>query len=95
MSDREPLDRILSRIDSYRDAMIKMQYDLTAVPATSPDNGGDGEFRKAQLILKYLGAMNFPLLCKSMHRTAGRPRESGPISSLQYPAMIPEGPSGS
>jgi acetylornithine deacetylase or succinyl-diaminopimelate desuccinylase len=40
--------------------MIKMQYDLTAIPAMSPDNGGDGEFDKAQLILKYLGVMNFP-----------------------------------
>ena len=60
MSEREPLDRIMSRIDSYRDAMIKMQYDLTAVPAMSPDNGGDGEFHKAQLILRYLGVMNFP-----------------------------------
>jgi succinyl-diaminopimelate desuccinylase len=40
--------------------MIKMQYDLTAVPAMSPDNGGDGEFHKAQLILQYLRVMNFP-----------------------------------
>ena len=60
MSDITPLDRIVSRIDSYGDAMIKMQYDLTAIPAMSPDNGGDGEFDKAQLILKYLGVMNFP-----------------------------------
>jgi succinyl-diaminopimelate desuccinylase len=60
VSDITPLDRIISRIDSYEDAMIKMQYDLTAIPAMSPDNGGDGEFDKAQLILKYLGAMNFP-----------------------------------
>jgi succinyl-diaminopimelate desuccinylase len=59
VSDITPLDRIVSRIDSYGDAMIKMQYDLTAIPAISPDNGGDGELDKAQLILKYLGVMNF------------------------------------
>jgi succinyl-diaminopimelate desuccinylase len=50
----------MKRIDSYRDAMITMQFDLTAVPAMSPDNGGDGEFNKAHLILKYLSMMNFP-----------------------------------
>jgi succinyl-diaminopimelate desuccinylase len=40
--------------------MITMQFDLTAIPAVSPDNGGDGEFNKAQLILKYLNVMDFP-----------------------------------
>ena len=60
MSDIRPLERIIRRIDSYRDAMISMQFDLTAIPAISPDNGGDGEFNKAQLILKYLSVMNFP-----------------------------------
>jgi succinyl-diaminopimelate desuccinylase len=49
----------MKRIDSYKDAMITMQFGLTAVPAMSPDNGGDGEFDKAQLILKYLSMMNF------------------------------------
>ena len=60
MSDMTPLERIMSRIDSYRDAMVTMQFDLTAIPAMSPDNGGDGEFNKAQLILKDLSLMNFP-----------------------------------
>jgi succinyl-diaminopimelate desuccinylase len=55
-----PFERIIRRIDSYKDAMIKLQVDLTAISALSPDNGGDGEFNKAQFILKYLTAMNFP-----------------------------------
>jgi len=60
VSNMTPVERIIRRIDSYKDTMIKLQVDLTAIPALSPDNGGDGEFNKAQFILKYLTAMNFP-----------------------------------
>ncbi len=60
MNETALLERFTRRIDSYRDAMITMQFQLTAIPALSPDNGGDGEFAKAQLILKYLNIMNFP-----------------------------------
>jgi succinyl-diaminopimelate desuccinylase len=52
-------ERISRRIDAYKNAMIKMQYELTAIPAMSPDNGGDGEFEKAQCILSYLSEMGF------------------------------------
>ena len=55
-----PFETIIRRIDSYKDAMIKLQVDLTAIPAMSPDNGGEGEFNKAQFIFKYLTVMNFP-----------------------------------
>jgi succinyl-diaminopimelate desuccinylase len=55
-----PFERIIKRVDSYEDAMIKLQVDLTAIPAMSPDNDGDGEFNKAQYIRKYLTVMNFP-----------------------------------
>lgn len=37
-----------------------MQYELTAIPAMSPDNGGDGEFEKVQHILSCLREMKFP-----------------------------------
>src|SRR5271157_1390777 len=57
-----PFQRIIQRIDSYKDAMIKLQIDLTAIPAMSPDNGGDGEFNRAQFISKCLIDMNFPNL---------------------------------
>lgn len=60
MSDMTPFETIIRRINSYKDAMIKLQVDLTAIPAMSPDNGGDGEFNKAQFIFKYLTVMNFP-----------------------------------
>ncbi|MGZ3580921.1 MAG: M20 family metallo-hydrolase [Syntrophales bacterium] len=55
-----PFETIIRRIDSYKDAMIKLQIDLTAIPALSPDNGGDGEFNRAQFISKCLTDMNFP-----------------------------------
>lgn len=59
MSDMKPFQRSLRRIDSYEDSMIKLQVNLTAIPAMSRDNGGDGEFNKAQFIFKYLTVMNF------------------------------------
>ncbi|MGZ3647426.1 MAG: M20/M25/M40 family metallo-hydrolase, partial [Syntrophales bacterium] len=40
--------------------MIKLQIALTAIPAMSPDNGGDGEFNRAKFISKCLTDMNFP-----------------------------------
>ncbi|MGZ3593925.1 MAG: M20 family metallo-hydrolase [Syntrophales bacterium] len=55
-----PFETIIRRIDSYKDAMIKLQIDLTAIPAMSPDNGGDGEFNRAKFISKCLTDMNFP-----------------------------------
>jgi succinyl-diaminopimelate desuccinylase len=53
----EKIDR---RIVAYEKAMIKMQYELTAIPAMSPENGGDGESEKAKCILSYLSEMEFP-----------------------------------
>ena len=53
-------ERISRRIDAYENAMIKMQYELTAIPAMSPDNGGDGEFEKVQCILSCLHKLKFP-----------------------------------
>lgn len=60
MIDKEGFDKITRRIDTYVNAMIEMQLALTATPAISPDNGGDGEFEKAKLISSCLKKMNFP-----------------------------------
>ena len=49
------LDKIFKKIDSYRDEMIRLQKDLTAIPAMSPDyEDGEGEMKKAEFILNYL-----------------------------------------
>lgn len=60
MIDSSLFARLAGRIDSYTEAMIEMQCCLTAIPALSPDNGGDGELEKSRLILSYLQRFGFP-----------------------------------
>ena len=60
MIDISAFEKIASRIDTYKDAMIKMQMDLTAIPAMSPDNGGDGEYEKVKYLLSQLRNAKFP-----------------------------------
>jgi succinyl-diaminopimelate desuccinylase len=62
MIDTDKFNRVTRRIDSYREAMIELQIALSAVPAVGPENGGDGEFTKANLLkerLIQLGFKNF------------------------------------
>lgn len=59
MIDQVAFERIRKRIDNYREAMIQMQLGLTAIPALSPDNGGLGEFEKAQFLLSNLRSLGF------------------------------------
>ena len=59
MMDADKFKRITRRIESYRKAMIEMQIALSAVPALGPENGGEGEFLKANLLKKRLSAMGF------------------------------------
>jgi succinyl-diaminopimelate desuccinylase len=46
--------QIKNRIDSFRDAMIDLQIKLCSLPAIAPENGGEGEAKKAQLLLEFL-----------------------------------------
>ncbi len=55
----ELFERIGRRIDGYRRAMIDLQTALTAIPALGPENGGDGEHRKAAFLTEYLGRSGF------------------------------------
>jgi succinyl-diaminopimelate desuccinylase len=57
MTDKTVFNRVLKRIDTYEDDMIEMQMRLTAIPAISPENGGDGEYRKTQYLLSCLRKM--------------------------------------
>jgi succinyl-diaminopimelate desuccinylase len=62
MIDADKFKRITQRIDSYREAMIELQIALSATPAVGPENGGDGELLKANLLkdrLIQLGFKNF------------------------------------
>ena len=53
------LDKINKRIDTFRDEMIDLQIRLCAVPAISPTSGGEGEAKKAELLLDLLKSMGF------------------------------------
>lgn len=46
--------KIAKRIDSYRDQMIDMQIKLCSLPAISPTSGGEGEAKKAEVLLDFL-----------------------------------------
>ena len=59
MIDKGIFARIAKRIDSYEEAMIEMQIALTAIPALSPDNGGDGEDEKSRYIISFLRRLGF------------------------------------
>ena len=48
------LEKIISRIDSFRDEMIDFQIQLCAIPAIAPASGGEGEVKKAEILLDFL-----------------------------------------
>ncbi|MBW1811806.1 MAG: M20 family metallo-hydrolase [Deltaproteobacteria bacterium] len=47
---KEIFDRLTKRIDSYRDEMVEFQIELTKQIALGPDNGGDGEWKRAEFL---------------------------------------------
>ncbi|MCP2604980.1 M20 family metallo-hydrolase [Candidatus Aminicenantes bacterium AH-873-B07] len=47
-------DTLCKKIEDFRDEMIDWQIKLTAIPALSPINGGEGETEKAELIKELL-----------------------------------------
>ncbi len=57
--DTEGFKRIANRIDLYTDDMIRMQIELTAIPAIAPDNGGNGEYEKAKFLVSRLNDLGF------------------------------------
>lgn len=48
------IERILNRISGYADDMVVFQKSLTALPAISPVNGGQGEWKRARYIISKL-----------------------------------------
>jgi len=59
MIDAGVFEQVKQRIEQYRDAMIQMQIELTAIPALSPDSGGQGEHEKARYLKVKLHALGF------------------------------------
>lgn len=56
MIDLDDFSRVRKRIASYRGEMIDLQRGLTAIPAISPDNGGEGEYEKARYLMSVIEA---------------------------------------
>ena len=52
-------EKLFSRIDSYRDEVIKMQSELSALPALTPYEGGEGEWKKANKIKEYMDSIGY------------------------------------
>ncbi|MCK5146026.1 M20 family metallo-hydrolase [bacterium] len=52
------INKVTNRIDSYRQDVIDMQRQITAIPALSPVNGGLGESKKAAKIQEILKSLN-------------------------------------
>ncbi len=53
------LEKIADRIDSFRDEMIDLQIKLCGIPAISPQSGGEGEAKKAEVLLEFLKGNGF------------------------------------
>lgn len=62
MDERETLR---TRVEEKRDQIIEMQRDLTAVPALAPQNGGTGEWEKAQVVSRWLSRLGLGA-CESL-----------------------------
>ena len=62
MDERETLR---TRVEEKRDQIIEMQRDLTAVPALAPQNGGTGEWEKAQVLSGWLSRLGLGA-CESL-----------------------------
>ncbi len=52
-------DKILQKIESYRQWAIELQRGLTAIPAISPESGGEGEYDKAVWLRNELETLHF------------------------------------
>jgi succinyl-diaminopimelate desuccinylase len=46
--------RLMSRVESYREQMVQAQRELVRVPALGPTNGGQGELAKARVVAGWL-----------------------------------------
>ncbi len=53
------LDRIFKEIDNSTEDIISLQTMLTAEPALSPENGGQGEYAKARVLTQWLEKNEF------------------------------------
>lgn len=53
-------EKLAEKIDSYKQSAIDIQKLLVSIPALAPENGGDGESKKAEALMAYLKKEGFP-----------------------------------
>ncbi len=51
--------KILELVDDFRDEMVKTLCDLIELKAISPEYGGDGEFEKAEYLMRYFDGFDY------------------------------------
>ncbi|MFC1884441.1 M20 family metallo-hydrolase [Thermodesulfobacteriota bacterium] len=56
------MEKILKRIDGYRDEIIEIQSGLTSRVALGPENGGTGEHEKSEYIMEILSSLEPAIL---------------------------------
>jgi len=59
-SMKESIQKVLDTIYNSTEEMLKLQHLLTAVPAISPESGGEGELKKAEVLANWLTEHSFP-----------------------------------
>jgi succinyl-diaminopimelate desuccinylase len=59
MNVQDIMHRINARIEAFEEEMIRLQIELTAIPAISPYNGGEGEISKAVFLSGKLKEFGF------------------------------------
>ena len=52
------LKRVCVRIDGFSETMVKVQAELTAIPALGPENEGQGELEKSEYVKSLLNPLN-------------------------------------
>jgi len=55
------LDKIRSYLEERRESMVKTLCDLVSIPALSPEAGGDGEMKKAKMLVRKAKELGLPL----------------------------------
>lgn len=66
------LNDLLKKVDSYRDESIDFQRQITAIPALSPENGGEGEKAKADFLRAWVQEQLKPDDVQEYHAPDGR-----------------------
>ena len=71
-------EKVARRLDSMRELVVKLETDLTAIPAISPRSGGTGESRKAAYVEEFLSSAGVERSSTWTQRTPMRREERDP-----------------